>query len=428
MLVLLAAGGALVLFTVTENPALTRYVEGPKFRAELEKETAKGLHFPATQFAPIRRTGTLTAASEGASARAGRKAMTSLEAHDVTARFNPAGVLLRRWQIDDLHVDRAEIGIQVYEPKPEETPGKSWFAIFLPDRVYLKHVWSDHADVTWRMRGEKAGIFDTKLIVRPHGRDFEYRATEGTLRNPMVPPLALRHAHLLITKTLFSLYELDLGSGDGAIHASGTAATRGDKNLDFNFQWNDLPLRNWLPERISDNLKGAADGDLHWKGHDYKLGSASMAGAIRIMHGEVTGLNLLDQLAALTARADLRTLRLSECKARFELEHGDCKISDLAVEQEGKFRLEGEITLKERSLGGKIQLGMSRPYLAWLPHPEEVFPRQAGGYLWTTIHLSGTMESPQQDLSPRLVEALKGSPWSFLGAALREFGAWLRSK
>jgi hypothetical protein len=43
------------------NPRLTRYVESDAFRAELEKQTAKGLHFPAGRYASIRRTGFLSA-------------------------------------------------------------------------------------------------------------------------------------------------------------------------------------------------------------------------------------------------------------------------------------------------------------------------------------------------------------------------------
>src|SRR2546421_8814981 len=110
---------AFVIMVWLVNPALTRYVESPRFRAELEKETAKGLHFPSSEFAPIRRTGSLSARSETFHAHQGRKAMTSFDAKGIAARFNPLGVFLRRWQIDDLPINRAEIGIQVYEPKPE---------------------------------------------------------------------------------------------------------------------------------------------------------------------------------------------------------------------------------------------------------------------------------------------------------------------
>jgi hypothetical protein len=428
ILAILSVLVALVAFLFIANSALTPYVNGPKFRAELEKETAKGLHFPATIFAPIYRTGALTAKSEGAIARDGRKAMTTLQARGITARFNPAGIFLRRWQIDDLHVDRAEIGIRVYEPRPEPSPAKPWYAIFLPDRVYLKYVWSNDADVTWRMRGEKGGVFNTHLVVTPHGRDFEYDATEGTLRNAMIPELRLQHTHLLITKTFFQLNALDLQSGRGTIHAKGTAATRGDKNIDFSFKWKDLSLQEWLPARQRDNFKGSVDGELEWKGRDYKLDSANMTGAIRVDHGEVVGLSLLEQIAVLTGRPELRALQLNECAARLKLKNSDWRISDIAIEQKEKFRLEGEITLKKESLGGALRLGIARSYLDWLPHPEEVFPREAGGYLWTTFHLRGTLESPQQDLSPRILGALKGNPWAFLTVALREFAAWLNNK
>src|ERR1043166_8952048 len=82
------------------SPRLTRYVESDPFRAEIEKETAKGLHFPNSQFAPIRRTGLLSARSDSFQARNGRKAMTALAAQGITARFNPLGVFLRRWQVE----------------------------------------------------------------------------------------------------------------------------------------------------------------------------------------------------------------------------------------------------------------------------------------------------------------------------------------
>ena len=161
------------------NPALTRYIEGSRFHVALEQETAKGLHFPSSEFAPIRRTGRPSAQTESFKAHDGRKAMTRLDAQGISGRFNPLGLFLRRWQIDDLHIDHGEIGFHVYEPVPEPPPVKPWYHIFLPDRVYLKRVWSDDVDVTWPMRGETGGIFRTRLLITPHGRDFEYRAPTG---------------------------------------------------------------------------------------------------------------------------------------------------------------------------------------------------------------------------------------------------------
>ena len=121
-------------------PQLTHYIEDDHFRAELEKETAKGLHFPSGHYAPIRRKGLLTAAADRFQADNGRKALRGIDAHGITARFNPWGVFLRRWQLDDVHIDSGEVEIQTYAPTPEPSPAKPWFHVFLPQRVYLKQV------------------------------------------------------------------------------------------------------------------------------------------------------------------------------------------------------------------------------------------------------------------------------------------------
>jgi hypothetical protein len=75
---------ALALF----NPRLTRYVESESFRIELEKQTAKGLHFTSGKYGPIHRTGLLTASSDHFRAENGRKAITSMNARGITATFN----------------------------------------------------------------------------------------------------------------------------------------------------------------------------------------------------------------------------------------------------------------------------------------------------------------------------------------------------
>ena len=73
--VVLLAGASMLAWL---NPRLTRYIESDRFRAKLEEETAKGLHFPSGDYSPIKRTGFLTATSAEFQAQHGRKAMTSM--------------------------------------------------------------------------------------------------------------------------------------------------------------------------------------------------------------------------------------------------------------------------------------------------------------------------------------------------------------
>jgi hypothetical protein len=419
-------GTSIVLF----NPRLTRYVESDAFRAELEKQTAKGLHFSTGRYAPIRRTGFLSAASARFQGEDGQKALTAMDAHGITARFNPLGVFLRRWQLDAVHVAGGEVAIQVYEPEPEPSPSKPWYHIFLPNRVYLEGVWSEPADVTSQFRKEKGGFFGTRLLITPHGRDFEYQATGGTMKGALIPDLPLRHTHLLITKTLLTLYTLDLApaaESDGFIRGEGTAGTREDKSVNFKVQFGKVPLREWLPASWRDEVSGLAAGDVHWHGQSPKLETSQVEGSFRIEGGRVRQLPFLEKLASITGKKSIASLELSECSAEVAWNSPRIELKNIAVEDKRKFRIEGALSIREKSLEGAIQLGVAPEYLEWLPHAEEVFPKERAGYLWTTVHLSGTIDKLEQDLSPRVVEALKESPGAFLGLVFRQLGDWLRN-
>src|SRR6266498_3172827 len=181
----------------------------------MEKETAKGLHFPHCQYSPILRTSAFTARSEHFEARNGVKAMKSLNARGITATFDPLGVFVRQWRFSDVRVQSGDVEIQIYKTHREAEAPKPWFAIFLPNRVYLKRIETPQANVTWRFRGEQAGFFGTQLLITPHGTDFEYDDTGGRKKMALLPDLDLRRAHLLITKTLVTIYDIDLASNSG---------------------------------------------------------------------------------------------------------------------------------------------------------------------------------------------------------------------
>ena len=411
------------------SPLLTRYVEGDAFRVAMEEETAKGLHFPRARYAPIRRTGVLTAHSESFEADSGQKAMKSLVAHGVTAKFDPWGVLVRQWRLDGVEVQSGDVEIQIYEAHPEPVRAKPWFAIFLPNRVYLKKIHSDQANITWRFRGEQAGFFGTQLLITPNGRDFEYVATGGRLKMARIPDLELRRTHLLITKTLLTLYDLDLASdsqSDQSIRAQGHAGVGQDKSIEAKANFNSVPIRQWLPAEWKGHLKASAFGDIHWTGKDPKLESSSGGGSLHIQNGRVDDVPLLNKLAELARKKSFERLDLNECSLAFAWRYPEIEIKDITIEEKGKFRIEGEISVNRRLLRGTVRLGLAREYLDWLPNPQEVFSRHSSGYLWTDVHLSGTINEPRQDLSHRIIELFKESPGAYLSLMFRQFGDWLK--
>ncbi len=423
---LIATAGGVAIFY---SPLLTHYIESGAFRAAMEDETAKGLHFPRSRYSPIRRTSALTARSEVFEASNGEKAMKSLEAHGIIARFNPWGFFARQWRFRDVRVESGDVEIQIYEAEPEPVTPKPWFAIFLPNRVYVKSIESEQANVTWRFRGERSGFFGTQLLITPHGPDFEYVATGGKLKMALLPDLDLRRVHLLITKTLVTVYDVDLASSSGSdesIHAQANAGIGKDKSIDFNANFNAVPIRAWLPAEWKERLNGSAFGDLHWAGKDPKLESSSGEGSLHIRNGRIDDLPLLDKLAELAHKKSFERLDLNDCSFTFAWRYPKIDIKDIFVEERGKFRIEGEFSIERRRLRGTIRLGLTRGYLDWLPDAEEVFSRQRSGYLWTNVRLSGTIDDPQQDLSQRIIELFKESPGAYLRLLFRQFEGWLK--
>jgi hypothetical protein len=140
---LIAAGIGVAVFY---SPLLTQYIESNAFRAAMENEMAKGLHFPQCRYSPIRRTSAFTAQTESFEARNGQKAMKSLDARGITATFDPLGVFVRQWRFTDVRVQSGDVEIQIYKANPEAVAPKPWFAIFLPSRVYLKRIETPQAN------------------------------------------------------------------------------------------------------------------------------------------------------------------------------------------------------------------------------------------------------------------------------------------
>ena len=423
---LIGAAALTAVAVALVNPRLTRYVESQEFREELDKQTSKGLHFQG-RYEAIRRTGFLTARTEGFSGENGAKAIKSISTGSAEAKFDPWGFFLRRWQLDYIRIPSGKAEIQTYEPKPENKPPKPWYTIFLPDRVYLEKVECDVADVTWQLRGRKAGFFQTQLLITPHGRDFEYRANGGTMKTGMVPDLALRQVHLLITKELLSLYELELApdrESEGRIRVKGQAGMKQDKSVSAEMEFSSIPVDPWIPEAWASLFRGAASGNVVWNGPDMTLESSSGRGMFRIEGGRVAGAPFLEEAAAVTGRKSIEEITLSRCSLEFEWKYPRAEVKQIEIEAEGVFYIQGEVVIDKQRLSGSAQFGVTRKHLEWLPRAEEIFTRERDGYLWTTVNLAGTVQEPREDLSPRVTQLLKKSPGAAVGIFVRKIGEW----
>lgn len=430
MFILLILGAVAAIAII--SPRLTPYLEGPEFRAELDKQTSRGLHFDG-KYRRIERTGFDTATAEEFHATGGVKAMKSLDARGISAQFNPWGVLLRRWQLEYIRIKSAEVEVQTYEPKPDNKPPKPWHAIFMPERVYLKEVTCDTANIKWRAGGKPGGIFNTRVRILPYGRDFEYFADGGTLRSGgFAPELGLKNLHMVITKKILRIHRFELFPQDhaeGSLSLTGEMGMRENKQVDFTLDLDGVPISPWLPADLRTGVSGQATGRLHWKGTDQTLEASSGDGELRVTGGELHNLAVLDFLASATAKKSLESLALSDCSVKFRWKYPRFEVTEIRLAAREKVALRGTVTVNDGALSGELDLGLSPDYLDWLPKArEEIFTRESAGLIWTKVKLSGSWKNPVDDLTPRLAAALKKDPAAAAALFLRGLGEWLEQK
>jgi hypothetical protein len=419
----------LVFTLVALNPFLTRYVEGNTFREMISRQTSRALKVNG-EYESINRTGLFSVKTEGFDGKTGERTIKNLEARHITATFNPLGIFLKRWQVDTIQIQHGVVELQKTEPKPEPPkPERPWYGFLLPNRIYLKEVRAETADVLWRFRGKKAGIYDLNLLVTPHDRDFEYDGTQGILKMPFVPEMRVDHVHALITKERFFLDETTLSplkQKKGDIVLKGEAGLRDDLSLTCSINANEMPLSEWMPDHLQKSIQGRVNASIDWKGWSTKLAKSEASGNLKIAQGQISNLPALEKLASLTGKESLKEISIDHCSMNLKWKAPHLSIQNIIIEAKGIFRIEGSINIERQKIQGQVEFGTTKRYLEWLPKAEEqVFTRKRDGYLWTPVHLSGTVKDPKEDLSPRLIETLQESPIAFLGVLFNQIGDWI---
>jgi hypothetical protein len=104
-----------------------------------------------------------------------------------------------------------------------------------------------------------------------------------------------------------------------------------------------VPIRSWLAAKWKKHLAGYAFGDLHWAGQDPKLESSSGEGSLRVSNGRIDNLPVLEKLAELSQKKSFEHLALSDCSLRFGWKYPKIDIENIAIEERGKFRIDGEM-------------------------------------------------------------------------------------
>ena len=185
-------------------------------------------------------------------------------------------------------------------------------------------------------------------------------------------------------------------TGDGEVALSGIHEARVDLKAV------DVPVTMLVAVEWQMKLSGLAGGDLHYEGNDQ---GGSAKGHLAVNHGKFNVLPWLGKVTSLVGLEDISDVELDKATSDFEWKDGTIHLTNLDVRKNDVTRIAGEATIDPTGqVDGKLKLGLPSSVTAkWPQLQEKVFSAQLEDYNWTDVHLTGTPDHLQEDLTSRLL-------------------------
>lgn len=358
----------------------------------------------------------LTFYSDGLEARGFEDAsFASAQLGQVRAELSLRRFFEKVWQIEQLEVQRLTVrlaGTRLARPPrtriPEEARQRSTLAGWLPNRVEVGGAVLQEFNVEWGDLPSSAGALrGMQLRAAPAGQGWDLTGQGGQLVSVGFPPLEAgtvkmhqREQSLLINSAEFRQGAIGRMDATGEIHFG--------ERVDLRVQLAGIDLTPFLQGDWRARVHGKAAGEVRVQSPLPAINPPLLSGSLRLEEGYLEALPVLEQIDRFTGSHDFRRITLTRASGDFVRDLTQLRVTNFVAESQGLLRLEGSFTISAGELDGTFQVGVAPSRLQWLPGSQgRVFTETRGGYVWTPMRLTGPVNAPKEDLSPRLLAAAK---------------------
>jgi len=204
----------------------------------------------------------------------------------------------------------------------------------------------------------------------------------------------------------------------GIVTGDGEVALDGEHDARVALKAVDVPVTMLVAVEWQMKLSGLASGDLHYEGTD-QGGNAS--GQLAVNHGKFNVLPWLGKVTSLVGLQDISDVEVDKATTDFAWKDRTLRLTNLDVRKNDVTRIAGEVDIDAQGrVDGRLKLGLPSAVTAkWPQIQTQVFPVQLEDYNWADVHLTGTPDHLQEDLTPRLLAAGMGQGTDLLNQATK---------
>lgn len=306
-------------------------------------------------------------------------------------------------------VEKAPVSVVADAPTPVPPPSApAWLQGWIPQRTDVQKVEVASLEVGPPKGAIGTRLREAKLVAKP-AVDSGAWALEGREGKLLLPGWKDELNLQVVNARLDSrALAINHGSarwlGDSEITARGELPFQGGRPWKFSGAVTHLELRHVLPPAWQNKLHGVLEAD-------YEVEPGVLSASVTVKNGVVENLPLLTRIADFTRTDRFRRVALEQAEGDVTRRGADLEIRKLVLQSSGLLRVEGDLDIKGRDLSGILQVGVSTDALRWMPGAQtQVFtesrPSGPPGFAWTEVRLTGTLDSPREDLSNRLLAAM----------------------
>lgn len=201
-------------------------------------------------------------------------------------------------------------------------------------------------------------------------------------------------------KVTFS--SLRMQCAQGFITGNGEVALESGHDAKFTLKFTSVPVTMLVSAPWQMQLTGLVDEELSYTGNDQ---SGIATGQISVNQAKLNVLPWLGQVTSLARLPDVSNVELDKATSDFSWKDGTLHLTNIDVRKNDVIRIGGDVDVAPGgNVEGRLKLGLPSAVTArWPDLQTKIFSDQHDDFSWTDVHLTGTPDHLEQDLTPRLV-------------------------
>ncbi|TFE72520.1 hypothetical protein [Methylacidiphilum caldifontis] len=336
--------------------------------------------------------------------------------HPIAVQLSSLGIWGRPWIVRSIELGNLSIDLQTpelpAERKTEKIPLASPYSN-KEEAVLLEKIQVRSLDLKWpTSMGGGGEIKDIELNIVSQKEKWLINGNKGLLLLKSFPELAIEEIKAFLDRTSIDLSKGKLhlnGFPKSLVTTEGTIGLLPTQNTHIDLSLNQIPLEAVLNEPLRNELKGNLRGTIGINASHDIMKTYHGEGELYIDQGRLVHVPFLTNLDSFLKLNRLEDIPLSVARNAVTLEPNTIKLHNIDWQSEDTMKMTGWITLVGQKVSGILMLGIRADWIPRLPGlGGKLFNPGEGGYFWTEIHLSGTLNDLHEDFSPRLNNAVQG--------------------